>query len=272
MDHDLAEVHRWKAATTVGALGGSAPPHVLSTDSGVAFALRNQEGVIFERWVHTAIRSPGIRSVVDVGAGAQPYIPADVAEHHRLLYTALDISQEELSKADPRYRSVCADIASPRFDVDLVADLVISRMLAEHVTDGRQFHENVLRILRPGGLAIHMFPTLWATPFVLNKWVPEGFSSALVRLFAHRTPAKFPAHYSWCFGPTRRQIERIESVGFEISAYVGVFGHGYYDRVPLLRSLHERRSRHLKAHQAARRTSYAVVALRRPSGQRLHDF
>jgi 2-polyprenyl-3-methyl-5-hydroxy-6-metoxy-1,4-benzoquinol methylase len=58
---------------------------------------------------------------------------------------------------------------------------VFSKMLCEHLPDARTFHENCLRLLKPGGRAVHFFPTLYTLPFVANRLIPEEFARAVLR-------------------------------------------------------------------------------------------
>jgi SAM-dependent methyltransferase len=180
----------------------------------------------------------------------------------------LDISAEELAKAPAEYKKVQANIASPGFDIaGNNYDLVISRMVAEHVRDGRYFHKNVKRLLVKGGLAFHCFPTLYAPPFVINRLLPEWLSEAMLLLNdPHRTRegkhAKFPAYYSWCRGPTSRQIRNLEEVGYGVEEYVGFYGHhGYYSKVKPLVRVHDWLSSTLIKCPLPLLTSYAYVLL-----------
>ena len=217
------------------------------------------------------IARSGAKDICDVGGGANPELsPAEVAEKD-LRYTVLDISATELAKADPTYTTVVADIAGKEVPRSEAFDLVFSRMLAEHVTDGEAFHRNVFRMLRPNGIAFHFFPTLYALPFVINKLVPEDLGMRLLSVFDRKRDleghqVKFPAHYSWCKGPTSQQIHRLESLGFEVLDYVGFFGHnGYYRRVPPLLYTHQRISAFLLNRGVSSQTSYAYLVLRKPA-------
>jgi SAM-dependent methyltransferase len=213
------------------------------------------------------IRTTSCKSILDVGGGAQPQLtPADLALW-KIDYTVMDISESELALAPDHYRKIVMDISGtlsekmPRFD------LVFSRFVAEHVRDARKLHENVFSLLRPGGLAVHFFPTLWALPFVANWALPERLS---VKLLSKERQArgKFAAYYHWCVGPTERAIERLENVGFEVVEYAGFFGHGYYDRFPSLRKVHGAVRSWLLRHPIAQCTSFAWVILRKPAGVR----
>jgi len=180
-----------------------------------------------------------VRRVCEVGGGGDPLLPLEFTRRHDIEYVVLDISEEELAKAPDGYRKVQGDIGSAAFALRGEFDLVISKMLAEHVRDGRQLHRNIHQLLRPGGLAFHFFPTLFAPAFVANCLLPTELSGAILsnlqpdRGVGGRN-GKFPAYYSWCRGPTRQQIQRLESEGYRVLIYDGFFGtHGYYARVGL---------------------------------------
>lgn len=48
-------------------------------------------------------------------------------------------------------------------------DVVESQNVAEHVRDPEAMHHNIHAMLKPGGVAIHFFPTLFAVPFIVNR-------------------------------------------------------------------------------------------------------
>ncbi|MGI8664195.1 MAG: class I SAM-dependent methyltransferase [Acidimicrobiales bacterium] len=185
----------------------------------------------------------------------------------QLSLTVLDISETELAKAPAFYSKVQADITSPSFVPDGAHDLAFSRMLAEHVGDAETFHRNVRSLLKPGGVAIHLFPTLHTFPFAVNRLVPESVSTALVRLFHPGRDlyqhAKFPARYEWCRGPTRSEIRHLTSAGFEVDEFVAAFGHNYYTNIPLLRDVHAAKTAFLLKHPRPMLTSFAMVTLRK---------
>ena len=222
------------------------------------------------RQILALIADGGVRRVLEVGGGANPLLSLAVVEQHGLEYTVLDIAQTELDKALGGYVKVLGDIGDPTLDVPGGYDLVFSRMLAEHVRSGEVFHRNVLRLLAPGGRAFHFFPTLYAPPFVLNRLLPERLAHALLNLLEPGRQqdgrhAKFPAHYSWCRGPTDRHIRRIEGLGYHVDEYIGFFGHDvYYTHVPVVRGWHRLWSNWLVAHPLPWLTSFAYLTLSRP--------
>ena len=215
------------------------------------------------------VESKSIR-ILEVGAGANPLFPEDFLMQHGLIYTALDISESELKKAPDCYKKLVADICSEAPNITERYDFVFSRMLAEHVADGERFHRNVFKLLAPGGRAFHFFPTMWAPPFVLNRFLPERLAEMLLHFLQRGREktglhAKFPAFYSWCRGPTGSQIARLESVGYQIESYVGFYGHrGYYRKLALIQNLHDSLVRWLLANPNPWVTSYAFLTLQRP--------
>jgi SAM-dependent methyltransferase len=213
------------------------------------------------------VEERGLTRVCDVGGGANPVLADAFISNRKLQYTVLDISQEELDKAPAQYRKRCQDITAEVPEVGAY-DLVFTQMLAEHVKDGRALHQNVYAMLAPGGMAVHFFPTMYAPPFVVNRLVPERLAGWLLDLISPRDKyqnAKFPAYYDWCRGPTKRMLQRLESIGYEVVEYRGLYGHGgYYRRLPLLLAAHKAFCRLLTRLQVPQLTSFAFVVLRKP--------
>jgi 2-polyprenyl-3-methyl-5-hydroxy-6-metoxy-1,4-benzoquinol methylase len=220
--------------------------------------------------IERRILANGAKRILEVGAGANPLFDEAFVAEHGLDYTILDISATELAKAPDSYRKVVADICADALEVGARYDFVFSRMLAEHVPDGRAFHRNTFALLAPGGRAFHFFPTMWAPPFVLNRLLPERLAEAVLHAVQPGREragklAKFPAFYSWCRGPTPAQLQRFRSLGYEVESYVGFFGHGaYYLKFPRLLRLHNRIVERLIAHPVAVLTSFAQITLKKP--------
>jgi SAM-dependent methyltransferase len=242
------------------------------------FALASELYAQFVKTVEQLATSPTVRSVCEIGGGANPLLPIEFVRSRGIEYTVVDISAEELAKAPNGYRKVQADVAAADPDIAGRYDLVFSQWLAEHVRSGRTFHQNVANLLTPGGYAVHVFPTLYSPPFVLNWLTPDWISeSLLLWLQPHRhregRHGKFPAYYRWCTGPSRRQLARLASVGFEVVEYHGFFGHSgaaavgdsYLDRLPRLMRYHERLASWLVGHPIPALTSYACVVLHKPA-------
>lgn len=212
---------------------------------------------------------PGAVRVCEVGAGANPALPSDLVQERRLDYVLLDSSAEELAKAPDGYETVQDDITAPTSSDLGHFDLIFTRMVAEHVTNARAFHARTYDLLRPGGRALHFFPTLYAPAFLVNKILPPQLSELLLgRLQGGRQGegrhGKFPAFYRWCRGPMNSQFRRLETIGYIVEEYRGFFGHaGYFDRMPMLKALDQVLTAALVRHPVPWVTSYAFIALRK---------
>lgn len=217
-------------------------------------------------------KRPNIKKICEIGAGATPSLSLDFVREHKLEYTLLDISAEELKKAPDGYRKIVGDIIHPHNLLEANQyDLIFSRMLAEHVKNGKVFHQNVFQLLAPHGIAFHFFPTLCAAPFMVNKFLSEKVSTKVLNLLNKRKKfepgtqlAKFPAYYSYCYGPTKQQMSALTEIGYSIEQYIGFFGHGYYDRIPVLKQLNKATTKLLMAYPSPWLTSYAYVLLYKP--------
>jgi 2-polyprenyl-3-methyl-5-hydroxy-6-metoxy-1,4-benzoquinol methylase len=210
-------------------------------------------------------RSEGHR-ICEVGGGARPALTPEEVDELGLEYTLLDVSEEQLEKAPASFNKIVADLNQP-FSTTATHDFVFTKWVLEHIREPAQFHSNVKNLLRPEGTAIHYFSTLYSLPFVVNRIAPHSVSEAIMGILQPGTrtgerAGVFPAYYRWCRGPTRRQVERLRSAGFEVEEYVGYFGHAYYNRghIPRAGPL----ARVLKRLEVAPLTSHAKVILRKP--------
>lgn len=220
----------------------------------------------YEDYLLQLIENHNAKSICEVGGGANPLLKKDYIVNKNIDYAVLDISEGELAKAPPHYTKIVSDISSKEFTSNQKYDLVFSKMLAEHVPDGKQFHKNVLSMLSDNGIAFHFFPTLYTFPFFVNYLIPENLSQVLLDIFNPRDKyqnAKFPALYKWCRGPVKRQIHRFKGLGYDIVEYRGFFGHDYYERVKPIHKLHELKTKFLLRKPNPFFTSYAYVILKK---------
>jgi hypothetical protein len=208
------------------------------------------------------------RTVCEIGGGAKPALTLDEVRERNLDYTTLDISQTELDKAPPGYKTLLMDIATPFPEISTGYDFMFSNMVAEHIKDAQLFHRNVLTMLNPGGVAAHLMPTLYEPAFVANLLLPEKISESIVRRLRPQrdfdgTGMKFPAYYRWCRGPSRRNLARFERAGFEVAEAAGFFGTSYLGGGPTGRA-YDSVSRALVNHPTPVLCSYLWLVLRRP--------
>lgn len=209
------------------------------------------------------------KRILEIGSGANPTLTPEYVRANGLSYVTSDLSSEELAKADSAFETLVLDMSANNLDPTFNGsfDLICSRMVNEHIRSGRQYHSNIHSLLRPGGIAVHCFSTLWTLPFAANRALPEPLSDFLLRVFNPREDAhkhgKFRAYYSWSRGPTRQMLERFNALGFQIVRYTGYFGHPYYRRVLPLQHLEKMKSQYLLRHPNPQLCSYATLVLRK---------
>jgi SAM-dependent methyltransferase len=204
--------------------------------------------------------------ILEIGGGAKPLFRPGAWPDNVASYTINDISQEELDQAPAEYRKACFDICDPAEGLEGRFDVVFSKFVAEHVRDGASMHGNVYRMLKPGGVAFHLFPTLYALPFLINWLIPEGLSRGAVFLLnpvRRDSRRKFPAYYSWCAGSSERIRSNILSVGYADVEVERFYGHNYLSRVPLLSSVERAWVGAIRKAEVTRLGSYAYVFARR---------
>jgi SAM-dependent methyltransferase len=199
--------------------------------------------------MHAIVKHLGARAIADVGGGAHPMLAPEKLAELNLDCTLFDISQTELDKAATTYKKkqvdMCLDPASFAAAVPGGQfDIAVSHDFLEHVQSPSRIHANIRHLLRPGGIAVHMFPSPSNIPLALNHALPEWLSSWLVRMTHPERDldgfeGKFPAYYQLCGIPRDRTKQIFESFGYKILQYDGFIGHSYYYNIPLLRQFEE---------------------------------
>ncbi len=221
---------------------------------------------LYLKTLNICIEKYSSKSLCEIGGGAFPAISLEQLSQQKLDYTILDISKVELDRAPKEYKKLEADICQPDLNIKEQYDFIFSKMLAEHVKDPRLFHSNVYKLLKPGGIAFHFFPTLYSLPFLINWLVPEFVANFLFKIFVCNDPIehkRFSVHYKWCKGPTKKQINNFQSLNYEVMEYQGFFGHKYYERIPVLRGIHKLIVKLLGIFPNPYLTSFAFVILRK---------
>lgn len=179
--------------------------------------------------------------ILELGAGRFPsFRLAEMPDTIRS-YTVNDISEHELSLLPEGYDKACFDVSGDASNFRDTYDVVFSRFLAEHVPDGEAMHRNVFQVLRKGGTAFHLIPTLYALPFVINKFLPEKVAFKLLEKLSPRRAIspKFPAYYSACYADPARMERMLRAIGFTEVEVRPFYGHFYYEKIPGLKQIHE---------------------------------
>ena len=113
----------------------------------------------FEAEAAALIRAlPDGAVVLDLGGGRRCVYAGAVDPPGRIRLIAVDISAEELALNGDVAETHVADIATGLPLPDSSVDLILSRALLEHVDGVHAAVQHMRRVLKPGGVALHLVP------------------------------------------------------------------------------------------------------------------
>jgi SAM-dependent methyltransferase len=202
------------------------------------------------------------KSLLEVGAGRSPLLNKSEYESLGAKYTVNDISAPELALAPGWLSKVCFDISGPPSSSYSSYDLIFSKMVFEHVRDAKAAYSAVYDLLKPNGICLAFFPTLYCVPFLANYLSPERVSQKLLRRFAPPRNPKFPAFYSWCRSTTFL-TRRLQQIGFREALVAPFYGHAYYRKIPLVRDINRRWTTLARSKDWRTTSSFAYVLVQK---------
>ena len=219
------------------------PLRRLGYDSGELWAWDNYRASVlgFAQACRQAGRTHnGFVRVLEIGGGRGPLLTPKEAAAAGIALTVNDIDAHELSLAPDAFDKAQFNIAG---DIDHAwegrFDLIVSRMVFEHVENAPRAWANVRALLAPGGVAMAFHPTLYAPPFVINWLMPEALTARVLRFFfpgRHNGDyPKFPARYEMCVADPGKIEPILTRCGFSETLIAPFWGHRYFRHIPGLR-------------------------------------
>lgn len=199
-------------------------------------------------------------SILEIGGGAHP----SIQNRENLDYSMVDPDQSELNKAPDDVIKLQGLVQN--LDSVKKYDLIISKMVLEHVKDPDSFHKSVLDLLKPNGRAIHFFAGRHSLPALVNRMLPESFGDAILGMLKNRNLSespKYEAYYSRTLGHTKEQIEYFESLGYKIDSYSSFVGHKYLASIPLIEAIERGYTNFLTRIEAKKLATVALVVLKK---------
>lgn len=141
----------------------------------------------------------GERIVLDIGGGKKCHFVAHKKSGIKIV--AVDISAEQLKQNRDADEKVVADVTSSLPFESGEVDVIASRFVLEHLKDLDGFVRESVRILKPGGFSIHLFPSKFAPYALLNQALPENVAQAILYYVrpGTRGGCGFPAYYHKCY-------------------------------------------------------------------------
>jgi ubiquinone/menaquinone biosynthesis C-methylase UbiE len=152
----------------------------------------------FEQSVRDALAElPDWGVFVDLGGGRSCVHADSVPRDRGVRLVAVDVSEEELAVNPDADEKIVADVAKGLPFADGEVDLLVSRVVLEHVDGVPAAIGHMHRVLKPGGRTIHFVPGRFALFALAAKLLPFP---PLLRLLHFAIPAsagvvEFDVHY-----------------------------------------------------------------------------
>lgn len=182
--------------------------------------------------VEKYMNARGNQVIVDVGGGRSCRFAArrDPSLQNRIV--CVDVSGDEMQfNRDVDEKRVCDIMQDLPFEAESV-DLLVSRSVLEHLEQQDRFLANSYRVLKPGGVCVHLFPSKYALFALINQMLPAKISRWLVNSVFEGTKGilGFPAIYDKTYDTAFRSalaaaglsVEEIQN-GYYQSSYFSFF-------------------------------------------------
>lgn len=172
--------------------------------------------------------------VLEIGGGAHP----SIKDRQEISYTIVDPDTDQTDLAPKDVKIENCRVQS--LDSSNKYDIVISKMVLEHIEDPLSFHSSVYELLRPGGRAIHFYACKYSLPSIVNRILPEKLGELILKKIENRElneSPKYPAYYINTQG-SRDELKRFYgNMGYTIETINFYLGHTYLKNVPVLNIL-----------------------------------
>lgn len=215
----------------------------------------------FERAADDLIRAlPDGAAVLDLGGGRRCVYAGSVHPPGRVTLVAVDISADELALNSDVSAKRVADVAAGLPLPDGSVDLILSRALLEHVRGVPAAIRHMGRVLKPGGVALHLVPCRYSLFGLAARALPFGPLVRLVHVVMPwtRGNVEFPVVYDHCY--PRALEEEFRAAGFSrVETWITWAQPGYFEAAYpafLLHALYEWTVRRLRLRNLA---AYVVV-------------
>jgi SAM-dependent methyltransferase len=152
----------------------------------------------FHQLVTDALRSlPDGAIFVDLGGGRRCEYAAAVPRERSVRLVAVDISSDELAHNKDVDETAVADVSKGLPFADGEVDLLVSRVLLEHVDGVASAVGHIARVMKPGGRTIHFMPGRNALFALAARLLPFESLLGLLHLTRPETigTVEFEVHY-----------------------------------------------------------------------------
>lgn len=215
----------------------------------------------FEAEADALIRAlPDGATVLDLGGGRRCVYAASVQPPGRVNLMAVDISPDELALNRDVSQTCLADVAVDLPLPGASVDLILSRALLEHVVGVPSAVQHMARVLRPGGVALHLVPGRYSLFGLAARLLPFGPLLRAVHTVMPWThgQVEFPAYYDHCYPQALERAFR--AAGFsQVELSYTWAQPGYFEAAYPLFALHAAYERIVRGLAIRRLVAYTVV-------------
>jgi 2-polyprenyl-3-methyl-5-hydroxy-6-metoxy-1,4-benzoquinol methylase len=225
----------------------------------------NHRDSAYRQYKSIVIALAANRRLLEIGAGRRPLLTPEEIKERNVHYTANDIMQNELDLIPfPVEKAVFDSCGGVPPECAGRYDVICSKMVQEHVSNGEKFYSNILKLLSNGGVALNFHPTLYSPPFFINRAFSEHLTRAVLRFFKPERNVsnipKFPATYELCYS-LAATANVISKIGFSAVQIIPFYHHEYFASIPGLRTLDNALSDWARRQDVRALSSYAYTVV-----------
>jgi len=183
---------------------------------------------LYRELIEELINQKSNQVIVDVGGGSRCFYARRRRAMSKTRLIAVDISPTQLASNSDVDQAVASDVCSALPFASESIDVITSCFVVEHLKDVNGFLNACAYVLKPGGVAIHLFPSRYAIFAVFNSILPHRWSLAVLKklLGSEDGHSGFRAYYNAC---SRREFSRIcESHGMIVKDVRFGYCQSYY--------------------------------------------
>lgn len=178
---------------------------------------------------HIYARLAADMTVLDVGSGRNPTVPAD-RRPQGTKYVGLDLSGAELRAAGTGAYdlAVVGDVRHHMPGLVSQVDVAVSWQVFEHVKPLEVALNNIYQYLKPGGSLVSVLSGGWSVFAIVNRLIPSAIGGRLVEHSMRRLGTNqpvFPAYYDRC---SERSLRRMMTGWSEVTIHPLFRGATYF--------------------------------------------
>lgn len=195
-----------------------------------------------------------------MGGGAYP----SIADRRSLEYDIVDPDDSQTCHAPNDVNIFNTELQD--LPVRSTYDLILSKMVLEHVEEPDSFHAKAYELLGPGGKALHFYACKYSLPSLINHSMPTAVSDGLLKWTKRRplnAKPKYQAFYREVYTSTLKAQQYFAQFGYTEVNVTAFVGHDYLKNWPALKYIEGGISALLYALRLRAMSSVAILELKK---------